>query len=89
MNLAVLEKLVSIEGSPLELRRPVDRKRDETVADGIAAANNKTLFINLFLLAECVDENAAEYGGADGAEEHGYLSKRLEMAGDIGSQVGE
>ena len=54
-----------------------------------AATNNKTLFINLFLLAECVDENAAEYGGADGAEEHGYLSKRLEMAGDIGSQVGE
>ena len=89
MNLAVLKKLVSIEGSPLELRRPIDRKRDETVADGIAAANNKNLFINLFLLAECVDENAAEYGGADRAEEHSYLSKRLEMAGNIGSQVGE
>ena len=89
MNLAVLEKFVSIEASPQELRRPIDRKRDETVTDGIAAANNKTLFINLFLLAECVDENAAENGRADGAEEHGYLSKRLEMAGDIGSQVGE
>lgn len=62
MNLAVLEKFVSIEGSPLELRRSIDWKRDETVADGIAATNNKNLFINLFLLAECVDENAAEYG---------------------------
>ena len=89
MNLAVLEKFVSIEASPQELRRPIDRKRDETVTDGIAAANNKTRCINLFSLAECVDENAAEYGGAGRAEEHGYLSKRLEMAGNIGSQVGE
>ena len=62
---------------------------EQSTEANIAAANNQTLFINLFLLAECVDENAAEYGGADGAEEHGYLSKRLEMAGDIGSQVGE
>ena len=50
MNLAVLEMLVSIEASPLELRRPIDRKRDETVADGIAAANNQNLFIIYFFL---------------------------------------
>ena len=62
---------------------------EQSTEANIAATNNKNLFINLFILAECVDENAAENGRADGAEEHGYLSKRLEMAGDIGSQVGE
>ena len=35
---------------------------EQSTEANTAATNNKTLFINLFLLAECVDENAAEYG---------------------------